>query len=264
MENEEKLAKTEKVEKALERLTVAQVFEASRQMLGVAQQCFNGGAFTQGQAFCDRVVDLGDPYFVTEALFLSASWWRRVGSAAQEREAYTRVAALPEEQARIADPLKLGIALWRSGHVQEAQAHYEKQLEFAPNSWILQGNLAELLLTVKKYADSMYWSGKLITSGSVEGRLMGGVFKGVALCMQGFAGEAGEEFKRLGAFIVTLGGFPAGFSWDFSDSQQILSQVRLAVASLVFDAVANRIAFPEFVSRWSAMFPVQGALPTQS
>jgi tetratricopeptide (TPR) repeat protein len=249
---------------ALDKLTAAQAFVASREILSAAQQCANAGNVLQAQALCERVIELNDPLFVSEALFTIAINWHRAGRSELEQKSYQRLLDLPPGSRDLVDPLKWGVSLSRSGHTQEAEEHYLKHLSLAPSNANLQGNLAELLLTMTHYSDCINCSNQLIKAPQVEHQIIGRFFKACALFLQGSRAEAATEFQSIGNILISTGQVPPTFAWDFDDSRQTLNRVELAVGALIIGVLDKTLPFPEFTRRWSAMFPPQNALPSST
>jgi hypothetical protein len=112
------------------------------------------------------------------------------------------------------------------------------------------------------YRGCIEWSSRLAVIPVPQHQIIGMLFKGCALYLLGSRTEAGEQFQILGNHLIPMGSpILQQFSWDFRDSEKTLAKVNLASASLLIAVLNRQMPFPEFVSRWAAMFPAQAAQP---
>jgi tetratricopeptide (TPR) repeat protein len=239
----------------LQNLTSAQIFQTSRAAFEIAQNYHKNRDISLSVSLFERVVEMADPLFATQALFSLADIWKELEYRDKLNETYKRISELPGERTKFADPSSMGVALTRTGQLDRAERHYRDSLSQYPTNLAVQANFAELLLVRSKFEECIKWSSRIAARQSATYQIVGRVFQGSAFYFLGLEPKASEQFQWVGNHLISVGSIPENFGWEFEDSREVLGKIALPAAVIVIQVLDGRMPFPEFVAKWGAMFP---------
>lgn len=243
---------------ALDRLASAQIFETSKAIYDLGWNNYQRENYAMAISLFERIVELDDPFYSTQALFLIANAYRRRGRAQQEIETYKRISKLPQDHKRFADGASMGNALLRIGDSEAAKQHYLSFLNQYGKDASIEANLAEVLLVRAEFKDCVEWSSRLAEGPMASNQIIGRLLKGSALYFLGDRASATEEFRWIANFLLSLGSIPPDFNWDFGDSKVVLDRLDVPEGSLIIQLLSKRLPYQDFAIRWAAFNP---ALP---
>ncbi|MFZ0960265.1 MAG: hypothetical protein WAO35_05120 [Terriglobia bacterium] len=261
----------QKLRGQMEKVARAAVMTTSKTLFDLGNSYRQSGQWALGIATLNAAFEVGDPYYSANALIMLAVIYKLVEDAKKEMETYKRIADLPEEFKQFIDPMQLGVAYTRTGRIEDARERYAYAGQLSPGNHIVEENLAELLILQGELQEGLRLAEKLQARPEAKIFLVGRILKALSLSMLGQPQGASEEIRWVAQYLITQGGVPEDFSWDFRDSQKLWDKVDLKIAQLVVQVLSRRISFDEFRRSWIEIQPPatvghtgQGELTTQS
>jgi tetratricopeptide (TPR) repeat protein len=226
--------------------------EYAKALFDYATNVSRGPDTTYAIRLLEKVVEMSDPFYTPFALSLLDGNYRKLGRNDLELQTLKRVTLLPKDQQALLRPGWVAACYQKTGDFKGARDVLGEILSLFPDEPYAIAALAEISVLTNNAGEALARSAQLQKCPEPYFQILGHLFSAFALHFTGHAKESAQELHWIGEFITSAGKVPLG-GWDYRDVQPLLTKMgtNAKAASLLLDALSERIALPEFAQAWT-------------